>query len=75
MLFRSNIGNIGLLNLFSEKGLIEASIAKHLIDAYRTYRSLQHQLGLEAKIDGNVKQSEVGFHPKEVIKIWNQTFK
>ena len=69
-----NIGNIGLLNLFSEKGLIEASIAKHLIDAYRTYRSLQHQLGLEAKIDGNVNYLQVGSHPNEVREIWEQTF-
>ena len=70
-----NIGNIGLLNLFSEKGIMEFSIAKQLVDAYRAYRTFQHHLGLEAKLDGNVKHSEVGLHPKEVIKIWNQTFK
>jgi glutamate-ammonia-ligase adenylyltransferase len=70
-----NIGNIGLLNFFSEKGIMEASIAKQLVDAYRAYRTSQHHLGLEAKLDGNIKYSEVGLHPKEVIKIWNQTFK
>jgi glutamate-ammonia-ligase adenylyltransferase len=69
-----NIGNIGLLNLFSEKGLMEASIAKQLINAYRTYRTLQHQLGLEAKLDGNINYLRVGSYPNEVREIWGQTF-
>ena len=70
----NNIGNIGLLNLFSEKGLMKASIAKCLIDAYRKYRTLQHQLGLEAKIDGNINYLQVGSHPNEVREIWRQIF-
>ena len=65
-----NIGNIGLLNLFSEKKLIEALTAKKLISAYRRYRELQHQLGLEAKLDGKVKHSDVANHPAEVVSIW-----
>ncbi len=69
-----NIGNIGLLNLFSEKGLIESLTAKKLISAYRSYRTLQHQLGLEAKLDGKVKHSEVANHPIEVVSIWNVIF-
>ncbi len=70
----SNIGNIGLLNLFGQKNLIEDAKAKKLIDAYRLYRSLQHQLGLEAKIDGKVLFSEVGQYPVEVISIWKLVF-
>ncbi len=69
-----NIGNIGLLNLFSQKNLIEAATAKKLIDAYRLYRSLQHQLGLEAKLDGKVLLSEVDHYPIEVISIWKLVF-
>ena len=69
-----NIGNIGLLNLFSQKKLIEAATAKKLIDAYRLYRSLQHQLGLEAKLDGKVLLSEVDHYPIEVISIWKLVF-
>ena len=69
-----NIGNIGLLNLFSKKNLIEVETAKKLIDAYRLYRSLQHQLGLEAKLDGKVILSEVNHYPMEVISIWKEVF-
>jgi len=69
-----NIGNIGLLNLFSQKNLIEDATAKKLTDAYRLYRSLQHQLGLEAKLDGKVLLSEVDHYPIEVISIWKLVF-
>jgi glutamate-ammonia-ligase adenylyltransferase len=69
-----NIGNIGLLNLFGEKGLIEPLTAKKLIDAYRLYRRLQHQLGLEAKLDGKVKYFDVAHHPDEVVSIWRSVF-
>ena len=65
-----NIGNIGLLNFFSEMGLMETLTAKKLISAYRLYRKLQHQLGLEAKLDGKIKHSEVADHPAEVVSIW-----
>jgi len=69
-----NIGNIGLLNLFSEQNLIEALTAKKLISAYRLYRELQHQLGLETKLDGKIKYSEVTNHPAEVVSIWKSIF-
>jgi glutamate-ammonia-ligase adenylyltransferase len=69
-----NIGNIGLLNLFSEKDLMDSLIAKKLISAYRVYRELQHQLGLEAKLDGKVEHSEVANHPAEVVSIWKLIF-
>ncbi|NDF81141.1 MAG: hypothetical protein EB109_03125 [Methylophilaceae bacterium] len=69
-----NIGNIGLLDLLGEKDFIKPLTARKLIDAYRLYRRLQHQLGLEAKLDGNVNHSEVGVHPKVVRAIWSQIF-
>jgi len=69
-----NIGNIGLLNLFSEKDLMDSLIAKKLISAYRVYRELQHQLGLEAKLDGKVEHSHVVNHPTEVVSIWKSVF-
>jgi glutamate-ammonia-ligase adenylyltransferase len=69
-----NIGNIGLLDLLGEKDFIKPLTARKLIDAYRLYRRLQHQLGLEAKLDGNVNYSEVGVHPKVVRAIWSQIF-
>jgi glutamate-ammonia-ligase adenylyltransferase len=70
-----NIGNIGLLNLFIKKGLIEDKAAKKLIDAYRFYRRLQHQLGLEAKLDGKIEYSETSEYSNEVVLIWKNIFR
>jgi len=70
-----NKGNIELLNLFSKKSLIEDEKAKKLIEAYRLYRSLQHQLGLEVKQNGKVILSKVGDCPIRVISIWKDIFK
>ena len=54
--------------------MIEDATAKKLTDAYRLYRSLQHQLGLEAKLDGKVLLSEVDHYSIEVISIWKLVF-
>ncbi|NDD16958.1 MAG: hypothetical protein EB092_08130 [Chitinophagia bacterium] len=37
-----NIGNIGLLNLFSEKGIMEFSIAKQLVDATQDIQNIRN---------------------------------
>jgi glutamate-ammonia-ligase adenylyltransferase len=70
-----NIGNIRLLNLFSKKNLIKDETAKKLTGAYRLYRTLQHQLGLEAKLDGKVILTAVDHYPIEVVSIWKEVFK
>jgi hypothetical protein len=53
---------------------MDALTAKKLISAYRLYRELQHQLGLETKLDGKIKYSEVVDHPAEVVSIWKSIF-
>ena len=69
-----NIGNLALLNLLIEEGLLEIEDANHLASAYLAYRALQHQLGLDARLDGKVEINKVGEHPKLVSNIWNQIF-
>ena len=69
-----NIGNLALLNLLIEEGLLEIEDANHLASAYLVYRALQHQLGLDARLDGKVEINKVGEHPKLVSNIWNQIF-
>jgi glutamate-ammonia-ligase adenylyltransferase len=69
-----NIGNIGLLKLISQNGLMEDNVAKKLINAYRLYRTLLHQLGLEAKLDAKIKHLEVNNYPLEVKSIWKSIF-
>ena len=42
----NNIGNIGLLKLSGELGLISKSSAKKVLEAYREFRRVQHRLRL-----------------------------
>jgi glutamine synthetase adenylyltransferase len=41
-----NLGNIALLRMAGELGLIPAELAGAVADAYRTYRGVQHRLRL-----------------------------
>jgi hypothetical protein len=53
---------------------MEDNVAKKLINAYRLYRKLLHQLGLEAKLDAKIKYLEVNNYPLEVKSIWKCIF-
>ena len=44
-----NLGNITLLGLAAELGLIDSSLASHVSSIYRNYRRLQHTLRLQAQ--------------------------
>ncbi len=44
----NNIGNIGLLKLSGELGLISKSSAEEVLEAYREFRRVQHRLRLNA---------------------------
>ncbi|WP_188395979.1 bifunctional [glutamate--ammonia ligase]-adenylyl-L-tyrosine phosphorylase/[glutamate--ammonia-ligase] adenylyltransferase [Oxalicibacterium flavum] len=50
-----DIGNIALLKLFGELGLIDAELAVKTGDAYRTFRKMQHQSRLQG-----IEQARVG---------------
>ncbi|MGZ3237081.1 MAG: bifunctional [glutamate--ammonia ligase]-adenylyl-L-tyrosine phosphorylase/[glutamate--ammonia-ligase] adenylyltransferase, partial [Burkholderiaceae bacterium] len=43
----ADIGNIALLKLCGQMGLINAALAGEVADAYRTFRRLQHQIRLQ----------------------------
>jgi glutamate-ammonia-ligase adenylyltransferase len=43
----ANIGNLALLKLSAEKGLIPSTLAEQTRDSYREYRRQQHQLRLQ----------------------------
>jgi glutamate-ammonia-ligase adenylyltransferase len=45
----ANFGNIALLRMCGELGLIDAGLAARVADAYRQYRKLQHQLRLQGQ--------------------------
>jgi glutamate-ammonia-ligase adenylyltransferase len=72
-----NLGNIALLRIAGEVGLIQASIAEQVGDAYRLLRARQHRL----RLDGAEKtRVDLGLEPQlveareVVLTLWQEIF-
>jgi glutamate-ammonia-ligase adenylyltransferase len=72
-----NLGNIALLRIAGEVGLIQASIAQQVGDAYRLLRARQHRL----RLDGAEKtRVDLGLEPQlvevreRVLVLWQEVF-
>jgi glutamate-ammonia-ligase adenylyltransferase len=65
-----NIGNIALLNMFAQLGLIDATLAAAAATAYRTMRRLQHQMRLQGKDNARVAPGLVADHAAQVVTLW-----
>jgi len=72
-----NLGNIALLRIAGEVGLIQASIAQEVGDAYRLLRARQHRL----RLDGAEKtRVDLGLEPQlvqareAVLALWQEIF-
>lgn len=68
-----NIGNIGLLHLLAELGMVNAMLAEDVASAYRTYRKIIHSEKLQAK-DARVPLVEIEPHQTAVVSLWQQLF-
>lgn len=68
-----NIGNIGLLHLLAELGMVDAMLAEDVASAYRTYRKIIHSEKLQAK-DARVPIVEIQPHQTAVVTLWQQLF-
>nr|WP_229518485.1 bifunctional [glutamate--ammonia ligase]-adenylyl-L-tyrosine phosphorylase/[glutamate--ammonia-ligase] adenylyltransferase [Massilia sp. PAMC28688] len=66
-----NIGNIALLRMFGELGLIDAALALAVGDAYRTLRRLQHQLRLQGRDNARIDPAKVEQHAAAVRALWD----
>ncbi|NEN75718.1 bifunctional [glutamate--ammonia ligase]-adenylyl-L-tyrosine phosphorylase/[glutamate--ammonia-ligase] adenylyltransferase [Pelistega sp. NLN82] len=69
-----NWGNIALLLLAAQEGLIPEQLAKQCVEAYRVYRKIQHEERLQGK---EVTRVEVSLLDKErtaVTQLWNNLF-
>lgn len=66
-----NLGNIALLGLAANAGLIDHELAKQAQDAYRHYRRLQHALRLQ---EGRKVMPDAALlvHYAEVTRLWEQ---
>jgi len=70
----ANTGNIALLHLCGELGLIEAALASQVAAAYRAMRKLQHSVRLQGHDKTRVEPAQVGAHPDSVLRLWHACF-
>jgi glutamate-ammonia-ligase adenylyltransferase len=70
----ANAGNIALLRLSGELGLIDPALGAAVADAYRDMRRLQHQVRLQGQEKARVDPQLLGVHPDQVRRLWNACF-
>jgi glutamate-ammonia-ligase adenylyltransferase len=70
----ADIGNIALLKLCGEMGLIDAALANEVADAYRTFRKLQHQIRLQGEERARVEGERVASEIAAVKQLWTRSF-
>jgi glutamate-ammonia-ligase adenylyltransferase len=64
----ANKGNITLLRMFGELGLIDPALAQGAADAYRLMRKLQHQVRLQGQEQARVDPALVASHAEAVVR-------
>lgn len=69
-----DIGNIALLKLCGELGLVDLSLALATADAYRRFRRLQHQIRLQGADKARVDVVRVQDDAARVRRLWGQVF-
>jgi glutamate-ammonia-ligase adenylyltransferase len=70
----ANAGNIALLKLCGELGLVDAQLAAAVADAYRAMRRLQHQVRLQGQEHARVEPAVVAIHARAVLRLWQACF-
>ncbi|MEF8727817.1 MAG: bifunctional [glutamate--ammonia ligase]-adenylyl-L-tyrosine phosphorylase/[glutamate--ammonia-ligase] adenylyltransferase [Accumulibacter sp.] len=69
-----NLGNIALLGIAGDLGLIPAAAATAVRDAYREYRRMQHVLRLNAGRRARVERATVSRRIEAVLALWQLVF-
>lgn len=69
-----NIGNIALLHLAGKLGLVDATLAGAVADAYRDMRRWQHQLRLQGQDQSRVAPEKAAQHAATVRALWERIF-
>ncbi len=70
----ADIGNIGLLKLCGELGLIDQAAGLRVADAYRTFRKLQHQARLQGQERARIDVGQITAEVVAVVALWEQVF-
>jgi glutamate-ammonia-ligase adenylyltransferase len=66
-----NLGNIALLGMAAELGLLPKELAERCRAAYREYRRIQHALRLNGAQYARVPPAQVAGHVAAVRELWN----
>ncbi|WP_115952830.1 bifunctional [glutamate--ammonia ligase]-adenylyl-L-tyrosine phosphorylase/[glutamate--ammonia-ligase] adenylyltransferase [Cupriavidus plantarum] len=69
-----NAGNIALLRIAGELGLIDTTLAGEVGDAYRLFRARQHQLRLDGHAQARVPPASVANETARVRALWTAVF-
>ncbi|HEY0846063.1 MAG TPA: bifunctional [glutamate--ammonia ligase]-adenylyl-L-tyrosine phosphorylase/[glutamate--ammonia-ligase] adenylyltransferase [Noviherbaspirillum sp.] len=69
----ADIGNIALLKLCGDLGLIDKTLAVTVSDAYRTFRKMQHQIRLQGSDRARVEPERIAAEKDAVIRLWTAT--
>ncbi|OWT65741.1 bifunctional [glutamate--ammonia ligase]-adenylyl-L-tyrosine phosphorylase/[glutamate--ammonia-ligase] adenylyltransferase [Candidimonas nitroreducens] len=65
-----NLGNITLLRLAAQAGLVDSELAAGAADAYRVFRKLQHELRLQGAEKARVPADSLGAARATVRRLW-----
>ncbi|HEX5864801.1 MAG TPA: bifunctional [glutamate--ammonia ligase]-adenylyl-L-tyrosine phosphorylase/[glutamate--ammonia-ligase] adenylyltransferase, partial [Casimicrobiaceae bacterium] len=69
-----NVGNIALLALAAELGLVPAPLAATVADVYREYRRLQHQIRLQGAPLARAPPAAQTARREAVAELWTRVF-
>jgi glutamate-ammonia-ligase adenylyltransferase len=69
-----DIGNIALLKLCGELGLVDQVLAQQVADAYRIFRRLQHQIRLQGEERARVGPERIAGERASVEALYAQVF-
>jgi len=70
----ADIGNIALLKLAGQIGLIDQTLADQVADAYREFRRLQHKIRLRGEDRARVSPAGIVSLRNAVITLWQTIF-
>ncbi len=70
-----NLGNIALLRIAGELGLIDGHLAQQVGDAYREYRRRQHAERLSGAASARVAPEECAQARAAVMQLWQDVFR
>jgi len=69
-----NLGNIALLRIATELGLIPETLADPVRNAYREYRRMQHAIRLSDNAKGRIERATVLHRIEAVRALWQAVF-